>query len=1055
MSKKNYRYTITDRLGNFKVEPLGEADFKLSWSYQDDGKSYYKEELPSKILFVGDAFRRLYKLERSIYRCDYIPIMVERRCVTNGIETWAPWFAGRIALNDGDFDLDRCTIELKLSETQLYSCFEDNKGQEINVLDLLAIRRTVSLIPPDIELEFLTQHVTTHPETGVGCGGFAWEGPGTFGDYGWAAYHNVQIYTPAPPPLDDGGDGPSLFAVEPSTDTCDVTTMYARQVTNVPCGGASPGPDWIAIEPFCLPGDDVGVFQKYAKPASIYNCQYTYPVEGDYNNYTMSCQVIGSSAGTGSGAISAIDNGVPLADILSYFVSNFCGGMIVKSDFFQINPDVVTNINYVTNQISKVDNIIVFQKSDVKRPTVSGNATIAKINWEQLLKTLITMFNTTWRITYDVGQGANVFRIEHVKYFDTQVIGLDLTIPRYAEFVKNMRRYSYDNPSIPREERFTFMENDYYGDFPGLPIVYNDACVTSKNASGVKNYPVEKVTTDVQLCLSNPDPDSSRVSDDGFVFVSTRLVAGVYRINSEAPILGGSVLNNSFAWAQLHRDYHRYNRPLKRGNMNGQPTDFITVRPTKKGVKLTVPLCCGDTFEPDKKVKTALGIGTINKAEFSFKSDTIELELLYQADADLTSNTPPVAGNDIVTIYQGQTIDIDVLANDSDADPGATITAVEIVIPPSSGTATVLPNKKIRYVPNPGFNGQDMLVYRILDDWSEPSNNALVVINVNPTNTAPVAGAVIFSTLKNVQLNEPAPGALANSTDDIGFVLQSYTQPANGIISINPDGALTYTPNNDFTGQDLFTFTLIDDQGLTATGNGIINVRDPNAPVANTDNYTTSKDITLTVAAPGVKDNDTTTIGSLSVIAETKTTDQGGTVAINADGSFTYTPPLNYLGMDSFDYDVTNGTFTTTGLVKVKINPPVYIDFVYTENSNIAQIRDCPIEIPEGPPSTAPISTGGFTRTGTYHLYFYQDGGKTVPYDTTGLGMTVQIHRKQTDQAGNGDPIFIAETDEVVGLTGFDMVLFTGAVEVLDKDCNSVQISYYKIEYSLTSVPVE
>jgi hypothetical protein len=78
------------------------------------------------------------------------------------------------------------------------------------------------------------------------------------------------------------------------------------------------------------------------------------------------------------------------------------------------------------------------------------------------------------------------------------------------------------------------------------------------------------------------------------------------------------------------------------------------------------------------------------------------------------------------------------------------------------------------------------------------------------------------------------------------------------------------------------------------------------------------------------------------VVAETKTSLAGGTVTVNADGSFTYTPPPRYAGTDSFTYTVTDGTgsanSTDTGLVSVVVNrvslAPVAVEDHYTVAQN-------------------------------------------------------------------------------------------------------------------------
>src|SRR5690606_27786527 len=132
----------------------------------------------------------------------------------------------------------------------------------------------------------------------------------------------------------------------------------------------------------------------------------------------------------------------------------------IKSDFFQINPENPSTVNYVTNAPSKVMNVMVFQKSDIKRPGAGASASRAEWTWEKLMQTLKFMFNVEWRIV------GNQFVVEHVSWFGKN-IGFDLTLSKYKKYLVGSRRYTYKNEDIPRQERWLWKEQTYGGDFPG------------------------------------------------------------------------------------------------------------------------------------------------------------------------------------------------------------------------------------------------------------------------------------------------------------------------------------------------------------------------------------------------------------------------------------------------------------------------------------------------------------------------------------------------------------------------------------------------------------
>ena len=79
------------------------------------------------------------------------------------------------------------------------------------------------------------------------------------------------------------------------------------------------------------------------------------------------------------------------------------------------------------------------------------------------------------------------------------------------------------------------------------------------------------------------------------------------------------------------------------------------------------------------------------------------------------------------------------------------------------------------------------------------------------------------------------------------------------------------------------------------------------APVANDDAYSTGQDTTLNVAAPGVLANDTDADSdALSAVLDSEVSH--GSLTLNSDGSFDYTPNLGFTGADSFTYHANDGT---------------------------------------------------------------------------------------------------------------------------------------------------
>ena len=104
--------------------------------------------------------------------------------------------------------------------------------------------------------------------------------------------------------------------------------------------------------------------------------------------------------------------------------------------------------------------------------------------------------------------------------------------------------------------------------------------------------------------------------------------------------------------------------------------------------------------------------------------------------------------------------------------------------------------------------------------------------------------------------------------------------------------------------------------------NGSVTVNHP--PVAVNDAYALNEDTTLTVSAPGVLANDSDPDGD-AISAVLVTTTAHGTLILNADGSFSYSPQQNYVGVDTFCYQANDGLVnSTTATVTLTVNPVGY-----------------------------------------------------------------------------------------------------------------------------------
>jgi len=303
-------------------------------------------------------------------------------------------------------------------------------------------------------------------------------------------------------------------------------------------------------------------------------------------------------------------------------------------------------------------------------------------------------------------------------------------------------------------------------------------------------------------------------------------------------------------------------------------------------------------------------------------------------------NDAPVANDDSAATDEDTAVVVNVLTNDSDVD-NDTLT-VESVTQGSIGSVVKNADNTVTYTPNPNLNGTDSFSY-IVTDSKGGTDSATVTVTVNATNDPPVANTDSYSVDEDVTLAVPAPGVLGNDSDvennPLTAVMVSST--TNGSLTLNSDGSFTYTPNANFNGIDTFTYKANDGTADSTVTTVTITVNPINdTPVANTNSYTVDEDKTLTVPAPGVLGNDTD-IENSPLTAVLVSGPSNGSLTLNSNGSFTYTPNANFNGSDSFTYKANDGaadsSIATVSIAVNSINDaPVAINDSATTQENTA-----------------------------------------------------------------------------------------------------------------------
>jgi subtilisin-like proprotein convertase family protein len=190
---------------------------------------------------------------------------------------------------------------------------------------------------------------------------------------------------------------------------------------------------------------------------------------------------------------------------------------------------------------------------------------------------------------------------------------------------------------------------------------------------------------------------------------------------------------------------------------------------------------------------------------------------------------------------------------------------------------------------------------------------------------ANVFGTVDLTTGAVTPLAEDNPlgefeGAVRSLVPCDGDVPWVFTEPITGTTPGGSAADVIVTFDSTGLSHGVYTGSLcIDSSDLSSPRITIpVTLTVNTAPAAADDIYSTVMEETLTVPAPGVLENDSDADGDpLEAVLDTPPAN--GSLILNPDGSFTYTPDAGFEGQDSFTYYANDG-FEDSNLALVTIN---------------------------------------------------------------------------------------------------------------------------------------
>lgn len=190
----------------------------------------------------------------------------------------------------------------------------------------------------------------------------------------------------------------------------------------------------------------------------------------------------------------------------------------------------------------------------------------------------------------------------------------------------------------------------------------------------------------------------------------------------------------------------------------------------------------------------------------------------------LTVNYGPVSKNLSLTTAEDTAQAFKLPVTDANQDP----LLYTILTQPTNGTLSGTAPDLV-YTPKPEFSGGDSFAFRAFDGLLN-SAAATVAITVTPVNDSPIALSQIVATDEDTPLDIFLSGS---DSDDDKIYFEIITPPTHGSL-LNGGGKCSYTPNQDYSGEDLFTFVVRDQNNAVSQIAAVsITVRPVNdAPVA-------------------------------------------------------------------------------------------------------------------------------------------------------------------------------------------------------------------------------
>lgn len=281
---------------------------------------------------------------------------------------------------------------------------------------------------------------------------------------------------------------------------------------------------------------------------------------------------------------------------------------------------------------------------------------------------------------------------------------------------------------------------------------------------------------------------------------------------------------------------------------------------------------------------------------------------------------------DLTEDHNGQQIVFE--ATDGNGNPVA-VDSVNLVSGPEHHTCTGTGDRRECEPSQPHWYGTDIIDFEVVSGGVTSTTRGKITLNVAPQPDAPIAKATTEITLQEdttsdvITLQASDPDLPEGDPDNV-LVYEVSTPPSNGALNTTMGKEITYTPNDNFAGQDFFTFKVTDETGRSDTGRINLTVNPVNdTPVAMSQMVEVIEDgeITITLMAMDA-DGDRLTFSTMAPMHGTLT---------GVAPALTYAPDPDFAGIDTFTFRASDpqGAMSNQATVTITVgdaNDPPYFD---------------------------------------------------------------------------------------------------------------------------------